>query len=85
MPEAHVALGESKRTVGKLRFETDGRRQHSQFEYAGEWISADDGFALSPSPPSAPGVITIPRARETLVPRFRGVFQTRLRTPGAVP
>jgi len=55
MPEAHVALGESKRTVGKLRFETDGRRQHSQFEYAGEWISADDGFALSPSLPLGPG------------------------------
>lgn len=32
MPKAIVALGESKRLVGQLRFETDGRRQHSQYE-----------------------------------------------------
>ena len=28
MPEAIVALGEGKRVVGRLRFESDGRRQH---------------------------------------------------------
>ncbi len=33
MPEAIVALGERKRVVRRLRFESDGRRQHSQFEY----------------------------------------------------
>ena len=49
MPEAIVALGESKRLVGRLRFETDGRRQHSQFEYADEWLAAPDRFALSPA------------------------------------
>lgn len=32
MPEAIVALGEAKRIVGRLRFEREGRRQHSQFE-----------------------------------------------------
>lgn len=48
MPEAIVALGESKRIVGRLRFERDGRRQHSQFEYAAEWLASPDRFALSP-------------------------------------
>lgn len=55
MPEAIVALGESKRLVGRLRFETDGRRQHSQFEYAPEWLAAGDRFALSPSLPLGEG------------------------------
>lgn len=48
MPEAIVGLGEAKRVVGRLRFESDGRRQHSQFEYAGHWLTAADRFALSP-------------------------------------
>jgi len=39
MPEAIVALGDSKRIVGRLRFESDGRRQHSQFEYAADWLT----------------------------------------------
>lgn len=51
MPEAIVALGNRKRVLGRLRFETDGRRQHSQFEYAEEWLSARDRFALSPGLP----------------------------------
>ncbi|MBU4527395.1 MAG: type II toxin-antitoxin system HipA family toxin [Desulfomicrobium sp.] len=55
MPEAIVALGESKRVVGRLRFETDGRRQHSQFEYAAEWLAAPDRFALSPGLPLREG------------------------------
>ena len=55
MPEAVVALGEGKRVVGRLRFESDGRRQHSQFEYAGEWLAAPDRFALAPSLPLREG------------------------------
>ncbi|MCP4936184.1 MAG: type II toxin-antitoxin system HipA family toxin [bacterium] len=55
MPEAIVAIGEGKRIVGRLRFETDGRRQHSQFEYALEWLSARDGFTLSPDLPLREG------------------------------
>lgn len=51
MPEAIVALGEGKRVVGRLRFESDGRRQHSQFEYAADWLAAPDRFALSPGLP----------------------------------
>jgi serine/threonine-protein kinase HipA len=55
MPEAIVTLGESKRIVGRLRFETDGKRQHSQFEYASEWLLAPDRFALSPGLPMRDG------------------------------
>ncbi len=55
MPEAIVALGESKRLVGRLRFEADGRRQYSQFEYDEQWLVAPDGFALSPGLPLRTG------------------------------
>ncbi len=55
MPEAIVAIGERKRIVGTLRFESDGRRQHSQFEYAEAWLKAPDRFALSPALPLRPG------------------------------
>lgn len=55
MPEAIVALGEGKRIVGQLRFETDGKRQHSQFEYAAEWLAAPDRFGLSPALPLREG------------------------------
>jgi len=51
MPEAIVAIGEGKRVVGRLRFEADTRRQHSQFEYADQWLAAPDCFALSPALP----------------------------------
>ncbi len=55
MPEAIVALGDARRIVGRLRFESDGRRQHSQFEYAPEWLAARDRFALSPGLPLREG------------------------------
>lgn len=41
MPEAIVALGEGKRVVGRLRFESDGRRQ--QFRLAlRRWLIAEE-------------------------------------------
>ncbi len=55
MPEAIVALGAGKRIVGRLRFDSDGRRQYSQFEYAEEWLVAHDSFPLSPGLPLRPG------------------------------
>lgn len=55
MPEAIVALGEGKRIVGRLRFESDGRRQHSQFEYDADWLAAEDRFALAPGLPLREG------------------------------
>lgn len=48
MPEALVALGESKIPVGRLMFETDGLRQHSTFVYAPEWLASPRSFALAP-------------------------------------
>lgn len=51
MPEAIVALGEAKRVVGRLYFESDGRRQHSRFEYDREWLEAGDRFQLAPGLP----------------------------------
>ena len=41
MPKAIVALGEGKRIVGRLRFESDGRRQHSQVEYDNGWFAVE--------------------------------------------
>jgi hypothetical protein len=55
MPEAVVALGQAMRVVGRLRFESDGRRQHAQFEYDREWLEADDRFRLAPSLPLQAG------------------------------
>ena len=55
MPEAVVALGEGKRIVGRLRFESDGRRQHSQFEYDAAWLAPEDRFALAPGLPLREG------------------------------
>ncbi|MEM7006492.1 MAG: type II toxin-antitoxin system HipA family toxin [Pseudomonadota bacterium] len=55
MPEAIVALGEGKRIVGRLRFESDGRRQHSQFEYDAAWLASEDRFALAPGLPLREG------------------------------
>ncbi len=55
MPEAIVAVGEGKRIVGRLRFESDGRRQHSQFEYDDAWLAAEDRFALAPGLPLRDG------------------------------
>ena len=55
MPEAVVALGRAKRVIGRLRFDSDGRRQHSQFEYDRQWLEADDGFGLAPGLPLQAG------------------------------
>ena len=55
MPEAIVALGQAKRIVGRLRFESDGRRQHSQFEYDRNWLEARDRFQLAPGLPLQTG------------------------------
>ena len=55
MPEAVVALGRVKRVIGRLRFDSDGRRQYSQFEYDRQWLEADDGFGLAPGLPLQAG------------------------------
>lgn len=55
MPEAIVALGQAKRVVGRLHFESDGRRQHSHFEYDRAWLEAGDRFQLAPGLPLQAG------------------------------
>lgn len=44
-----VALGERRRPVGELVFETDGRRETSMFRYSPEWLSDPDPFPLAPT------------------------------------
>ena len=51
MPEARVALGDGKIPVGRLVFETDGRRAHSTFLYDERWLANPFGFDLSPTMP----------------------------------
>ncbi|MBQ2262093.1 MAG: HipA domain-containing protein [Loktanella sp.] len=56
MVVARVALGNGLFPVGRLIFETDGRRAHSTFIYDQEWIDSPRGFDLCPQMPrtSAP-------------------------------
>jgi hypothetical protein len=46
-----VFLGEAERRVGTLRFDSQGARQNSAFEYDGGWLAAKDRFALDPTLP----------------------------------
>jgi serine/threonine-protein kinase HipA len=46
MAVARVALGEGLVPVGRLIFETDGRRAHSTFLYDQDWIDNPRGFDL---------------------------------------
>lgn len=55
MPEAIVALGQAKRVVGRLHFESDARRQHSYFEYDRAWLDGNDSFQLTPGLPLKAG------------------------------
>lgn len=51
MVVARVALGNGLVPVGRLVFETDGRRAHSTFLYDQEWIDNPRGFDLCPEMP----------------------------------
>lgn len=46
---AQVALGESRTSVGQLRFTQAGPRQFSTFAYAAEWIENPRAFAIQPN------------------------------------
>jgi len=50
-----VTIGERGLKVGSLRFESDGRRQSSAFEYDPAWLTYEGGFDLSPTLPRRPG------------------------------
>jgi serine/threonine-protein kinase HipA len=51
MPEAHVVLGTLTIPVGKLIFESDGRRSHSTFLYDQAWNDHPRSFDISPTMP----------------------------------
>lgn len=53
MADARVVIGEGKILVGRLVFESDGRRSHSIFLYDQSWINHPRGFDLSPHMPRA--------------------------------
>jgi serine/threonine-protein kinase HipA len=50
-----VALGENARSLGALRFDAQGSRESTAFEYVAEWLAAADGFAIGPSLPLMAG------------------------------
>ncbi len=51
MHEASVVLGNACIPVGRLIFETDGRRSHSTFIYDERWLENPIGFDLAPDMP----------------------------------
>lgn len=51
MPVARVVMGNGLLPVGRLVFETDGRRAHSTFTYDQDWIDNPRGFDLCPQMP----------------------------------
>lgn len=51
MPQASVVLGDACIPVGRLIFETDGRRSHSTFIYDEGWLENPIGFDLAPDMP----------------------------------
>lgn len=69
-----VTIGERGMRVGTLRFESDGRRQSSAFEYDPGWLGFEGGFDLSPSLPRRPGPFFSSATRNN----------TRLALPGAI-
>jgi serine/threonine-protein kinase HipA len=46
-----VCVGDSGLEVGTLRFEAQGNREFSSFDYADSWIQNPRGFAIAPSMP----------------------------------
>ncbi len=52
---AHVALGESRISVGQLRFTHAGPRQFSTFAYDAEWVEYPRAFAIQPDFPLEAG------------------------------
>ncbi len=47
--EIHIDYGGETRLVGRCRYATKVRNQTSVFEYADEWLSFSEAFALDPA------------------------------------
>lgn len=50
-----VAIGNSGRRVGVLRYNRDGARDSSSFEYDAEWLASPDRFRIDPALPLVTG------------------------------
>ena len=50
-----VALGNSGRRVGVLRYNRDGASESASFQYDGEWLAAPDRFRIDPALPLVSG------------------------------
>lgn len=50
-----VALGNSGRRIGVLRYNRDGARESASFEYNSEWLAAPDRFRIDPALPLVAG------------------------------
>lgn len=46
-----IVMGQAMLAVGKLTFDSDGKRQFSRFRYDEDWLAHPDRFALSPAMP----------------------------------
>jgi serine/threonine-protein kinase HipA len=49
--EVRVAIGEEARSLGKLTFVREGRREYSGFVYSPSWLTAPESFDVSPDLP----------------------------------
>lgn len=50
-----VALGSAAKSVGRLVFVKDGRREFSQFSFSESWLADENAFDISPDLTRAPG------------------------------
>jgi len=55
---AQVVIGARALPVGELDFVRDGRREHSGFSYAPEWLRSRENFVISPDLPLREGFVT---------------------------
>jgi serine/threonine-protein kinase HipA len=50
-----VLLGEEQRLIGTVRYDQEGARESTAFEYDGAWLAASDRFAIDPTLPLVVG------------------------------
>src|SRR5688572_1797166 len=67
MRKVDVFLGQDPRPVGLIRYDAQGARESSSFEYTSAWLSAADRFALDPSLPLVHGPQFRPKSRDASV------------------
>jgi serine/threonine-protein kinase HipA len=67
-----VYLGDELRWVGTLRYDAQGTRESASFEYASEWLTAKERFALEPRLPLVTGPQFHPKSVDGSA--FSGVF-----------